>query len=188
MKRIGLVGENPNDTTAIKVLLQKKVGGNVEFFDLLRNVNGSLLDNPKLSNRFRKEYEFEKAESGIDLVIFIRDLDFLESNTKEKRRLQLKFNKRNKTIDKKGILLLNIVELEALIWADIEAYNVHTGRNIPPFPDPMLIEDPKGELRKHGPYNEGQTREIFPKLRIDIVAQNCRYFREFLQVFEQRLA
>jgi hypothetical protein len=75
-----------------------------------------------------------------------------------------------------------------LILADIETYNVYAGTNIlQPF-DPMLIIDPKGELRKHGPYNEGQVREIFDQLRIEIVAQNCRYFREFLEKFEQALA
>jgi hypothetical protein len=182
--KVGLVGENPNDTIAIRALLRSRLGNGIEFFDLLKNVNGDDLGNQKMKHRFRREFQIEKP----DIVLFIRDLDALESDLDQMERRKAYFGEWNNVVDRKGIFLLNIFELEALIWADIESYNTYAKLSIQPPFDPMLIVDPKGELRKHGPYNEGQAREIFLLLRPDIVAQNCRYFADFLLEFEKRLA
>lgn len=76
--RIGLVGEAPNDTEAIKNLLNKKYSA-LEFFFMLNNINGSNLDNQKTKRLLRIEYEFEKP----DIVIFIRDLDSVLPNKKK---------------------------------------------------------------------------------------------------------
>mgnify|MGYP000878480721 CR=1 FL=1 len=182
--KIGLVVENPNDTIAIRALLRNRLGNDIEFFDLLRNVNGDDLENQKIKHRFRREFQIEKPE----IVLFIRDLDALEHDLAQLERRKAYFGEWNNVVDKKGVFLLNIYELEALIWADIDTYNIYASLSIQPPLDPMLIVDPKGELRKHGPYNEGQAREIFHLLRPDIVAQNCRYFADFLKEFERRIA
>ena len=61
-----------------------------------------------------------------DIVIFIRDLDGLETDTdfKEKKaKRQEYFTKSKSVVDKKALYLLNIYEIEALILADIEAFN-----------------------------------------------------------------
>jgi hypothetical protein len=63
--RVGLVGENPNDTDAIKALLRQRTGDTIEFFDLIKNVNGSNLENQVIKHRLRREYQYEK----VDLVL-----------------------------------------------------------------------------------------------------------------------
>ena len=42
--RVGLLGESPNDTKAIEALLKPRYGQRVEFFTLLRNINGDMLE------------------------------------------------------------------------------------------------------------------------------------------------
>ncbi len=190
MKRIGFVGENENDVKSIAALLRKRFSMDMEFFVLLFDVNGNSLDNTDFKNRFRREFEIQRdEEGGVDLVIIIRDLDSLEDDKKKVDQSKSYFKEWNKTINQKGIFLLNIYELEALIWADIEGYNIKYGTNIPPFPNPMMIWEPKEELRKHVSYSEGGSPRIFNEaLRPDIIAQNCRYFAEFLREFENRIA
>ena len=189
MIRIGLVGENPSDTGAIRALLRKAIADQVDFVDLIRDVNGSNLENNFHKNRFRREYELLKREGGgVDLVVFIRDLDDLETNRERVLQRKSYFNEWNKTVDEKGIFLLNIFELEALIWADIEGYNLKYGTSIPPLPDPMLIWEPKEELKKHIRYSEGDSPKIFEEaLRVDEVEKNCRYFAAFLSEFKQHI-
>lgn len=69
---IGLVGEAPNDTNAIKNLLSKQYSiPNYYFYPILDHIHGTQLDNPKTKRLLRIEYEFKKP----DIVIFIRDLD-----------------------------------------------------------------------------------------------------------------
>ncbi len=185
-----MVGENENDVASIVSLLRHKFAGGCEFFNLLLDINGDSLANTEYNNRFRKEFEWQRdVEGGVDLVIFIRDLDDLETNRTAVRKRHSWYRTWNKTINKKGILLLNIFELEALIWADIKGYNLKYGTNIPPISDPMQIWEPKEELRKHVSYSEGMSPRIFQEaLRVVEVQNNCRYFREFLEKFEQALA
>ena len=71
MKRIGLIGEDPNDTIAIKNLLVKKYPGLFICEPLLRNERGNNLDTKKYSARLKIEFEDIKP----DIVIFVRDVD-----------------------------------------------------------------------------------------------------------------
>ena len=50
MIKIGLVGEDPNDTDSIKNLLEKKYKKRVQFITLLKRINGYQLDNNKVKN------------------------------------------------------------------------------------------------------------------------------------------
>ena len=190
MKRIGVLGENENDVASIVALLRGKFVSGFEFFSLLLDVNGDSLANEEYKKRFRKEFEWQRdVEGGVDLVIFIRDLDALETNRAAIRARQSWFRDWNKTINQVGIFLLNIFELEALIWADIAGYNLEFGTSVPAFLEPMKIWEPKEELKKHVHYSEGMSPGIFKEaLRIGEVRENCRYFQEFLLEFEKRIA
>ncbi len=187
--KIALVGEAPNDTAAIKNLLSKQYT-DIEFVILIDDIHGSMLDNRKAIRRLlRIEYEDHLP----DFIIFIRDLDALENNKKAKRKRQETFSYCNSIVDKKGIKLLHIFELEALILADIEAFNNHYGCSYPKVADPMKIVNPKEELmdeakRVHRQFNESDTPKIFDMLNFDIVLDNCRYFAAFIKKLDKAIS
>lgn len=107
MKVIGLIGEHPNDTDSIKVLLSKYLGAEVEFIYLLKNLTGGMLDEKKkdkfnltMKNRLRREFELENP----DIVIFIRDLDAVKNSPDYHEKLKHRkgfFSQGNKVVDKK---------------------------------------------------------------------------------------
>ncbi len=182
---IGLVGEAPNDTNAIKNLLSKQYSiPNYYFYPILDHIHGSQLDNPKTKRLLRIEYEFKKP----DIVIFIRDLDgTLNNNVTFESRKQY-FTAFNKVIDKKGLFLLNIFEIEALIISDIETFNRYFNCQLKYDVDPMEVENPKEDLkRKYPKYNESLNPDVFNRLAFKMVKQNCTYFNDFINRFEKRL-
>lgn len=188
--KIGLVGEAPNDTAAIQNLLSKNENyKNFEFATLLRDINGSMLDNNKTFRRIlRIEYETQKP----DLIIFIRDLDALETDRDAKLKRQETFNYSNRIVDKKGVFLLNIYEIEALIFADIEPFNKYYGCSVPKVSDPMKIPEPKEELiiatcKSVKQYSETHNSEIFKLLNFNAVKTNCRYFNAFIKNLDKEI-
>ena len=186
---VGLVGEAPNDTNAIKNLLSRNYQ-NLSFVTLLKDINGSMLDNNKAFRRIlRIEYETQSP----DLIIFIRDLDALETDRGAKLKRQETFNYSNNIVDKKGIFLLHIYTIEALIFADIEAFNNYYGCSIPEVSDPMKIFKPKEQLIKATgksvkQYSEVHNAKIFDLLDFNTLKSNCRYFNEFIRKFNLEIA
>lgn len=157
--KIGLVGEAPSDTSAIKNLLNKKYSSpKFLFYPLLNRIHGSELDNQKIKRLLRIKYEHEKP----DIVIFIRDLDgTLKRNTTLKSRKKY-FIDCNKVVDKKGIFLLNIYEIEALIISDIETFNRFFNCQLTYEDDPMEVENPKEDLKnKCHHFKESFNPDIF---------------------------
>jgi hypothetical protein len=184
MKLVGIIGEHPHDTEAVANLLVQKFADIVHFKTLLREIHGSMLDSQKTKHLLRKAYENNQA----DVIVFVRDLDAFEDNREKKLERQTYFNESNKVIDGRGIFLLNIQTLEALIFSDIEQFNAFAKSELRFVDNPMKIDNPKRELKENSSYSEGQCPEIFKHIRIDTVAQNCHYFREFLNEFEKRIA
>jgi hypothetical protein len=183
--KIGLVGEAPNDTRAIQNLLSRKYP-QLAFVTLLNRINGSMLDNKKAIRRLlRVEYEDQTP----DVVIFIRDLDGLENDQSAKRKRQEVFSYSNRIVDKKGIHLLNIFEIEALIFADIAVFNGRYGCEIDGFGDPMLLLQPKEVLIEASKFkfDESHNPELFKLLNIENVINGCRYFAAFIKKFEKAL-
>lgn len=182
MIRIGLIGENPSDTNCIAGLLNKKYSSKVSFFPLIKNINGSNLDNPKIKRQLRREYEIKNP----DLVLFIRDLDGLEHHYELLNYRKTWFSDIKKVVDKKSILLLNIWELEALLLTDIEMVNAHYGSNIEMLEDCMTVEQPKEFLNERiSRYLTGHNVELFSKLKYEVVIAKCRYFKKFDEEFEK---
>jgi hypothetical protein len=56
MVRIGLIGENPNDTSVVAKLLLQRLAGKVEFFPMLNDVNGDNLDTDHALRIMRPEF------------------------------------------------------------------------------------------------------------------------------------
>jgi len=186
--KIGLVGEAPNDTTAIQNLLSRKYP-DFDFVTLLNRITGSMLDNKK---SFRRLLRIEYEEQQPDIVIFIRDLDALENDRTAKRRRQAIFSYSNRIVDRTGIALLNIYELEALILADINTFNNYYGTEVAEFADPMMVPTPKEVLinatRGSEQFNESHNPALFSLLNFNIVAERCRYFSAFIRRFDRLIA
>jgi hypothetical protein len=190
MMRIGLVGENPNDTISVKnLLLKNKSYQKIHFEPIAKKVRGSQIANTrKLGNIV----ESELTKKQFHIIIFINDLDGLPSHKNKIKEKQNWFNELNKTTGNKGIFLLNIFELEALILSDIECFNKIFKTKIKYAADPMyhkepkefLIKETKGRPKK---YSENDCPAIFKQLDIKTVAKNCKYFKEFLATFDARI-
>jgi|RhiMetdeSRZDD1v2_1073273.scaffolds.fasta_scaffold12372_5 uncharacterized protein DUF4276 len=181
MIRIGMIGESPSDTTCIANLLNKKYASYVQFFPLIKNIHGSNLDNRKIKRQLRREYELEKP----DYILFIRDLDGFEHHFELLNYRKTWFSDLKSVVDKKGILLLNIFELEALLLTDIEMINKYYDSSIEQIEDCMKIEQPKEFLSKRiNKYLTGHNAELFSLLNYNIVTDKCRYFKKFDEDFE----
>lgn len=182
MKKIGLVGEAPNDTKAF-INLFRNFKEDLEYFPLINDIHGSMLDNQKTKHILRKQFEIEKP----DIVIFIRDLDSLESDEVQLHLRRGYFTDFNSVVNRKGIYLLNIFELEALIISDIDTFNSIYSTSIAYSTDPMLQEKPKEFLinstSSPKKYKDSDNPEIFEKLSFEKL-KSCRYFSNFLQAFE----
>jgi len=183
--KIGLVGEAPQDTMAIKNLLQKRYI-DFTFIELLKNkLTGALLENQKTKTELRIECSTHKP----DIVVFIRDLDGLA--TKEFREQQLRRqeyynNFKGCTHVKKTIFLLNIWEIEALIFSDINAFNLYYSSSVDYNGNPMEIPNPKEELYKlNRKYSESHNSKILEKANFETIYKNCNYFKEFVNEFDK---
>jgi len=176
--KIGLVGEAPNDVKSIKNLLSKRYPQDEhEFVFMLQRINGSSLDSQKVKNFLRKEYEFQKP----DLVIFIRDLDSLLPNRKKLYERKDYFTSSNSVVNKKGIPLLHIYEIEALILTDIATFNAIYDSNLEEIENVMSIEEPKEYLKRGSKkYNESHNPDIFEKINFEKTL-NCEYFKWFIK-------
>jgi hypothetical protein len=186
--KIGLVGEAPGDTGAIKNLLSRNYE-NLDFIELLQRIRGSVLDDKKAMNQIRREYEIECP----DLVLVIRDLDGDEKNKVKLKERKEKFTKLNRIINKRGILLLNVYELEALILADIEVFNKIYQCEVKQYADPMKVADPKEVLidatrKSQKQYYVSHNPELFNLLNFDTIKARCRYFSAFIKKFDKALS
>lgn len=179
MTTIGLIGESPNDTKAIRNLLAPAYNGKVRFKLLLKNLNGCTLD----SDKFTRMLFAELKTNRNDIYVFIRDADSLatETETLEKRR---KWYREHSKGMRQSLLLLNIYELEALIFADIDTFNRIYGSSIHFSGDVTMKPKPKKELMhktdRPKKYEESHCPHIFAQLRLATVRQRCAYFAEFV--------
>jgi hypothetical protein len=182
MLRIGMIGEYPTDVDCISSLLMKKYDSKVSFFPLIYDVHGSNLENPKIKHQLRREYQIVKP----DFVLFIRDLDGLEDNLVQLEQRKAYFADFNNVVDKRGVLLLNIHELEALLLSDIGKLTSYYNVELDEIIDCMKIEDPKGYLKSRiKKYSTGDNVTLFSLLDYEQVLNNCRYFRRFNDDFSE---
>jgi hypothetical protein len=145
-----------------------------------------------------------------NLIIYIRDLDALETDKEKIAARKAVFKKRFDRVEGKAILLLIVVESEALVLADIEGFlqyllmqKLRKTPSLPPeqreafirenqallahIEDPMLESNPKGTLMDAFDYHEGKMPTIADHIRLEVVAKNHRGFGQFLKKFNKRL-
>lgn len=185
MKKIGIVGEDPNDTDAIKNLLQKKHANALHFKQLIKNKRGHQLDNERTFHSLKIEYDDYKPH----FVLFIRDADGIVTENNKIKKVVNWFTKLNPTVENKGILLINIYELEALILADISTFNRLYGTTIKFGGNVMYQTEPKELLiqktsKNKKKYAESHCPDIFKELDFDSVINNCMYFKTFYEDFK----
>jgi len=185
MIRVGLIGEDPYDKVSLKNLLAKKFP-KVHFQPLLKGIRGNGLDSPKTARALAEELKSEKFK----LLIFIRDLDGLPSQTDLKKKVEEWFAPlKHKAQD---ILLMNIWELETLIFGDIDVFNKKYGVSVRFSGDPMMINNPKEKLmhetyKAKSKFQQSDCPDIFSLLDIDKVAAKCKYFDDFLIEFKRKV-
>lgn len=186
---IGLVGEAPNDTGALQNLLSKRYSGSgIVFKTLLHDMTGDMLQSKEGYKFLRLENQLEKP----DFIIFIRDLDALWTDRKKRAERVAYFRKSINIVHRKGIYLLHVFEIEALIFADIASFNKEYKTTIPELKniaDVTLIENPKEVLRNlsKGAYKESHNEKHFAKVDFDKLLE-VDYFKEFIAEFEAKLA
>lgn len=189
--KVGLVGEDPNDADAIKALLVAKFKSRpVQFIKLgERIMKGNQLDTEKARKIIGDDFRVRRP----DFVVVTRDLDALESNTAQRAKRDKWFDLLNEqALASKGLFLLHIYELEALIAAHPEVFNHHYGAKYTPPGDVMHIEDPKGKLRDatrkcRSVYHPNHSPELLGKVSYDRLVERCRYFKAFDKLFTARL-
>ncbi len=189
MMKIGLVGEDPSDTSSLKNLLEQRFPSNVRFVPLIRRMKGCQLDGEK----FRKVVELEANNQKCDVVICIRDLDGFESQRDKVSHRNSWFQEIEKRLICKGVLLLNIWELEALIYGDIETFNRSYRVSINAPGDPSMIKEPKERLKYETrkaakQFKESHCPDLFKALRYQVILNKCRFFAQFVEELEKLIA
>lgn len=182
MYKIGLVGEAPNDTDSIQLLLEKRYSDfGISFFSMLDRIRGSQLDDQKTKRLLRLEYELESP----DYVVFIRDLDSLKTDRAQLAKRKEYFTEFRTVVDRKAIFLLHIWEIEAIILADIEVFNKEYKCEEGIIENPSLIKEPKEFLKliSKGKYKETDNSKLFEKIRFE-KALKCDYFDDFIFKFQ----
>lgn len=182
--KIGLVGEAPNDTKSLQNLLTRKyTQEKIQFVSMLKIQNGSTLDSSKTYRLLEIENKIQKP----DLIIFIRDLDGVLPNRAKQLERLLYFRKANRRVNNIGIFLLHIYEIEALILADIETFNLMYNVKVAKFEDVMKISEPKEVLKAASKnYSVSDNSKIFEKLRLDKLLE-CKYFEKFIIELDRKI-
>lgn len=188
-KIVGLIGEDPNDTEAIKFLLQQKICTGVSYQHLMKNVRGHQLDNERTRISLKIECERKKPE----ILIFIRDVDGICTQKDKINKCEVWHKNLSKELGIKNILLLNIYELEALIFADISAFNSIYKTSIKGNRNVTYIKEPKEELiratrKLQKKYSESDCPQLFKAMNIENVLNNCAYFRHFFDSYVAALS
>jgi len=186
---VGLIGENPNDTNALRALLMQRYTFNA--INLIKGQTGDRLVNPKAQRALAVEYDKKQPQ----LVIYIRDLDALASNKAQVRKRHEEFAAINNIVQGRGIFLLHVYQFEALLLADIEVFNQQYKVSFPVKGDPTMVEKPKDKLmaatdkpKAARKYHENDSAELAGLLDYAKLVKNCAYFRAFDAEFAARIA
>lgn len=188
MIRIGLIGEDPNDTVAIQNLLKPKIGSIAHFKTVCRNIKGCQLESAK----FYRAIDVETRIANFDILICIRDLDAFKSEVDKIKERNAWFEKVKKSANNcNTVFLLNIWEIEAIIFADLSPFNKKYGTKLAWSKDPSSIKEPKEKLKAETKkakrrYVESDSKDLFAELDFDKVVAKCSFFKDFLLELKQQ--
>ncbi len=185
MINIGLIGEDPNDTSAITNLMKQRYDEGYRYLTLSQNKRGSQM----FTDSALKSYNVEIRRKMPDHIIVIIDADAIITEEQKINAKKAAYRKIHTGLTcKSKLLLLNIYELEALILADINTFNNSYRSDINFTGSVMHKENPKGFLTsktaKGKKYQESHCPELFKLLKFDIVIKKCPYFNAFINEFE----
>lgn len=187
---VGLIGENPNDSDALVALLTQRYAGRFAFTYLGKGRTGDQLNNPKMLRVLRQEFDAKQPQ----LVIYIRDLDALASSVAKWRARHEEFEKIKQIVGNEALFLLHVYQFEALILADIDAFNQQYKVTYSVKGDPTMVENPKKKLisatdkpKAARQYHPNHSAEIAAKLDYGKLVKNCGYFRTFDAAFAAKL-
>ncbi len=190
MIRIGIIGENyRNDACAFKAFLTPQYKGKIEFISLFNSFSKGIPTYSKIIRAMPTEIDKQK----LDALLCMLDLD---EHAKRTERNQW-FKAIQKGISIKSIFFLAVIELEALILADIDTFNEKYGIKGQYNKNPKLNANPKGELKERTglsskakrQYEEKHSFEIFTDLQFDIVYKKHKEddsFQAFIDHFEEQ--
>jgi len=185
MIKIGLIGEHSNDTDSIAQLMRKKYNVGFHYKTLSVHKYGSQIYNESSA----KTFNFEIKKYTPHCVIIVADADAIITETTRIRYKRTLCERLSKMLNSRCILLLNIYELEALIFADLDRFNTLYNTSIKGNRDVSFIEKPKDELKSKSKlpkkFKESDCSVLFNELIIDIVSKNCSYFKTFLHEFSE---
>lgn len=186
MIRIGIIGENyKNDACALKTFMTPQYESRVVFVPLGKSLSDGVTRVHKILNAL----PIEISKNELDAVIFMRDLD----NEPNRIICNKWFIDIQKSISTFSIFFLVVMELEALILADIETFNKLYDIKGQYTKNPKHEQDPKQLLKDRTTkakrkYDETHAFEIFTQLRFDIVYQKHKgeySFQAFIDRFEE---
>lgn len=186
--KIGLIGEDPNDTHSIANLLKSRYES-YQFIPLLKGIRGDKLNSAK----FPKMLNIEAHKiNACRLVVCIKDLDGLSSEHEKVKSIQEWHHKVKEVIEPITLLLLNIYELEALLLADTESLSDFLNCTITFRGNPEKQINPKEYIR-HQANKQGKEFLVsdcpaaFQTLRIEQVYVKCASFKSFIDDFNDIL-
>jgi hypothetical protein len=171
--RIGLIGEAPNDTTAIANLLKKRFDH--QYIPILNRIKGDQIENKGYSKLLKSELQTKT----LDVLIFIRDLDGFESEDDKIQNRMRWFNENKVYFDGPSLFLLNIHELEAIFFADVDSLNKLFKLKLK-FKNPVFVVNPKEELKRvtTNKYHENRASEYITHLDYDVVLAKYKPLKE----------
>lgn len=186
--KVGLVAEDYFDSLSIKNLLEQRYKEKVHLVPFAKGIKGTKFCTKKMVDTIKAETRGDSFK----LIVYIADLDAFESQTELLKAKENLFHKANDQLKIDGLFLLNIWELEALIFGDIDAFNKMYHTKEKANRNPMFIKEPKEELKRltfktKKQFKEAHCPEIFKQLNIDNVEKNCTCFKKFITHLNQKL-
>ncbi len=193
MIKMGILGENfENDAKAFAAFLTPQYVGQIQFIPIGNTLNGGTPPIKKILQLLPAA----KAKYKLDALLCMLDLD--EDTTKKWAERHQWFNQISKGTDLKTIFFIVVMELEALILADIDTFNKVFKIGIKYTSNPKAENNPKAKLREwtgqgksKRKYEEKDANEIFAKLDFETVYKKHRgqgSFQEFIDCLEHQFS
>ena len=186
--RVGVVGESSFDTKAMRDLLDRQYGRRAQFIDLALRLEGGQFDGRKAQTMFKLRY----AAKQPDLVVIFRDLDGPADDKEMRRKRAAFFAEMDALVDGKGLPLVHIYTIEALLIAHIEVFQKKFGWQSRVPANPTTLTDPVQFLRdasRHSRrrYDKASCPDMMALVTYSFLTKRCRYFEAFDQALTARL-
>ncbi len=183
MTRIGVLGEDATDCSALRVILKRILPKEVGVKTKAPPSGGC-----SALRRKAASYMQELSDSGCSAIVLVHDLDQNHENFQHKNVYEVRALLQRIPVPK-GIdylICIPMEELEAWFWADQAILDRIAQGLAKASAAPHTIRDPKGELRRlsargHGKkpiYSTNMNEELAHTLDLEECARRCEAFRD----------